>query len=239
MNTQSDLAFQEQAGSGIMPEVINHQVDARGVHGALEVKTRFDDWFRARVLEFGFVEGEDYSLKFQENPTAGGRPRKDYLVTLDMAKELAMVERNEAGRKMRRYFIECEKRLITGCAPAPAALPNSTLLRLQEINAGVIQELGHHQARIEKLEASARPGPDWLSPADWLESRGIVISQGRTCVMSQKCTARSGAMNLPVGRERGENWRDRRTYAPEVIEHVAGILLARWKAADELKGGKS
>jgi len=96
-----------------MPEVVNGKVDARSVHDALEVTTRFADWMKRRIEEFGFVENEDFCFSNLSSKTgSGGHNRVDYLLSIDMAKELAMVERTEIGRKMRRYFIECEKKLV-------------------------------------------------------------------------------------------------------------------------------
>lgn len=89
-------------------------VDARALHLFLQVDTHFKDWIVRRVAEYGFTEGEDFVLVAQNRATkgrGGDRRSKDYHITLDMAKELAMVERNERGRQARRYFIECEKRL--------------------------------------------------------------------------------------------------------------------------------
>ena len=86
-------------------------VEARRLHAFLEVSTQFKDWIIRRIEEYQFVENEDYQvlLKNELNPN-GGRPSKDYVISLDMAKELAMVERNEKGRLARKYFIEIEKR---------------------------------------------------------------------------------------------------------------------------------
>ncbi|EGX8498286.1 phage antirepressor Ant, partial [Escherichia coli] len=71
-------------------------------------------WVKERIAEYGFVESLDYILICQNGQTkgrGGDRRSKDYHLTLDTAKELAMVERNEKGRQIRRYFIECEKKL--------------------------------------------------------------------------------------------------------------------------------
>ncbi|EBI1478915.1 phage antirepressor Ant [Salmonella enterica] len=87
--------------------------DARELHTFLEVGKRFASWITERLTEYGFVENHDYVIASQnrEAKTRGGHNRKDYHLTLDTAKELAMVERNEKGRQIRRYFIECEKQL--------------------------------------------------------------------------------------------------------------------------------
>ena len=87
-------------------------VNARELHAFLEVQTRFNDWIKNRVDEYGFIENQDF-IAFTENLVNGGR-RIEYALSLDMAKELSMVERNAQGKQARQYFIDCEKRL-SGC----------------------------------------------------------------------------------------------------------------------------
>ena len=84
-------------------------VNARELHAFLEVQTRFNDWIKNRVDEYGFIENQ-YFITFTENLVNGGR-RIEYALSLDMAKELSMVERNAKGKQARQYFIDCEKRL--------------------------------------------------------------------------------------------------------------------------------
>ncbi|EED0553413.1 phage antirepressor Ant [Escherichia coli] len=102
-------------------------VNARDLHGFLEVGKDFSNWIRARINEYGFVEHLDYILFSPNLAKTLGRRRKDYHLTLDTAKELAMVERNEKGRQIRRYFIECERKLhqqsSTILAPHRECLP--------------------------------------------------------------------------------------------------------------------
>lgn len=80
-------------------------VSARDLHGFLEVKTDFKNWISRRIEEYGFIDGRDFGSFLTES--GGGRPSKEYMISLDMAKELAMVERNEKGKQARQYFIEC------------------------------------------------------------------------------------------------------------------------------------
>ena len=85
-------------------------VNARELHAFLESKQEFANWIKGRIDKYGFVENQDYEVfdKFIKNPQ-GGRPTIEYALSLDMAKELSMVENNEKGRMARKYFIECEK----------------------------------------------------------------------------------------------------------------------------------
>lgn len=81
-------------------------VSARDLHDFLEVKTAYKDWF-PRMCEYGFTEGEDFCSFLSES--TGGRPAQDAILTIDMAKELCMIQRNEKGKLARQYFIQIEK----------------------------------------------------------------------------------------------------------------------------------
>jgi phage anti-repressor protein len=86
-------------------------VDSRLLHQRLKVGHRHNDWVRNRIKQCGFEEGKDFYYNFSKNKRAQyqGRSRIEYLLTFDVAKELAMLEFNEIGKAIRRYFIEVEK----------------------------------------------------------------------------------------------------------------------------------
>lgn len=85
-------------------------IDARGLHGWLGVGRAFAAWMQGRIAEYRFEEGTDFLLsETGKRKGRGGANRKEYLLTIDMAKELAMVERTEVGRATRRYFIQMEQ----------------------------------------------------------------------------------------------------------------------------------
>ncbi len=121
-------------------------VDGRELHTALEVGKHFVTWIKGRIAQFGFVEGVDFTISdplnsdkggfypkrgktsakvgishdLAKTPEMGGRPTSTYLLTMDMAKELSMVEKTDAGRVARKYFIECERKLMAAAnSPAP------------------------------------------------------------------------------------------------------------------------
>jgi len=91
-------------------------VNARDLHAFLEVGKDFSTWVKDRIRQYGFVAGNDYIIvEILSSPVSGSakaRPQllKDYHLSLDMAKELSMVERNAKGKQARQYFIECERR---------------------------------------------------------------------------------------------------------------------------------
>lgn len=241
-NTQ-ELGLSQNVGSAIMPEVINNQVDARSVHEALQVPSDFSHWWKRRVDEFGFIEGEDFSSCVTK--TALGRNRIDFIVSLDMAKELAMVERNEMGRKMRRYFIECEKRLASSGGlhpPSQGHIPTSTLLKLQEINAGVISELRAQQERIAQLESQVAAGEDYQAIAQYvLERYYIALSAPQLSFISKRCLQESAIRRLPVGDELPAASRHRRRiFSQIVLGACVPPIVERWENTGKIssvKGG--
>ncbi|EAK3686637.1 phage antirepressor Ant [Campylobacter coli] len=85
-----------------------NSANAREIFQFLNSEQEYSNWIKNRISHYNFIENQDYIIELVYTK---GRPRKEYYVTLDMAKELCMVENNEKGRQARRYFIECEKRL--------------------------------------------------------------------------------------------------------------------------------
>ena len=81
-------------------------VSARELHTGLEIRTAFKDWF-PRMTEYGFEAGKDFCSKMSES--TGGRPAVDYEISIDMAKQICMIQRTEKGRLYRQYFIDLEK----------------------------------------------------------------------------------------------------------------------------------
>jgi putative phage anti-repressor protein len=116
-----------QTFSGVIANQSTLLVNARELHERLQICTRFDIWIQRRISEYNFVE----NLDFIERSTLNNRgffktETKDYHLTLDMAKELCMLERSELGRQARRYFIEQEKeakRLAEQNAKLLASIP--------------------------------------------------------------------------------------------------------------------
>lgn len=78
------------------------------LHAVLEVRSRFNDWIRNRLNDCEAKEQENYEV-FTKNLVNGGQS-KEYIIKLDTAKEMAMLERNEKGKQVRRYFIAIEKK---------------------------------------------------------------------------------------------------------------------------------
>lgn len=126
---------------GTIGEAQVQTVNARDLHSFLEVGTAFKDWISRRIADYAFEKGKDFCSFLSESQ--GGRPAKDYHLTLDMAKELSMVERNEKGKQARQYFIECERQV------KQVPVNSAALSRMQLIQLAM-------EAEQEKLQLEAR-----------------------------------------------------------------------------------
>lgn len=123
-------------------------INARELHQLLKNKRKFTDWIKQRIEQYDFVENSEYISFSQicEKPQ-GGRPSSEYYITIDMAKELCMVENNEIGKKLRRYFIETEKR-YRQIIQNPNNIFDFMRLALDQIE--------FNENKIEKVEAITR-----------------------------------------------------------------------------------
>ena len=88
-------------------KITNEAVNARELWDFLGIKHEFRHWIANGIRDYGFTEGEDFRYFFNES--TGGRKAKDYAITINMAKELAMVSKTKKGREVRKYFIKCEE----------------------------------------------------------------------------------------------------------------------------------
>jgi anti-repressor protein len=101
-------------------------VDARDLHKFLESGKDFSSWIKFRIEQFDFSEGVDYVVFPQtgERDSKGWNSKIEYHLTLDMAREISMVERSQKGKEARLYFIECERRAKAAeRQPLPIARP--------------------------------------------------------------------------------------------------------------------
>lgn len=138
---------------------INYESDrptvlARDLHEFLEVKTAYKDWF-PRMCEYGFAEGEDYcSFLSDRSDGLPGKPRQDAQLTIDMAKEICMLQRNERGKQARQYFLQLEREWNSPEAVMSRALrmAEERLERFKAINANLSVQNAIMQPKAEYFD---------------------------------------------------------------------------------------
>ncbi len=156
-------------------------VSARELHKFLEVKTDFKDWIKRKIIKYNFIENIDFILVAQKratnnfkNPTTS---EKDYLLTLDTAKEISMIENNAKGREARLYFIDCEKKYIENLQNQIAKKSPNILEEFGEIGYSgqmVLIDSILHNMRVKLL----REKDDVEEKLRKLEASGLVSKRG-------------------------------------------------------------
>lgn len=129
----------------------NQVVSMKDLYTFLEVRENWTDWTK-RMLGYGFDENIDYEAVsvFRHHPNGiGGTTVKDYALTLDCAKEIAMLQRSEKGKTARQYFIECEKQLRSGKFALPTTYKEALQSLLEEVEAKERLQAQNDLQRIE------------------------------------------------------------------------------------------
>lgn len=165
-------------------------VMGRDLHKFLEIETPYTIWF-PRMVEYGFSAGQDFTNIFVSEQDKLGRSREvmNHIVSLDMAKEISMIQRTERGKQARQYFIECERRMKQ-LQPelTPEQLMAKALLQAEQTMLEQTQAIEALNTRVEDMEPSYNLGEALLSTEDniyvgdmakMLKSRGLFYG-GRT-----------------------------------------------------------
>lgn len=173
----------------------------RDLHKALEVGTRYNDWF-ARMCEYGFAEGTDYySILSNRSDGKAGKPKSDHQLTIAMAKEICMLQRSEKGREFRQYFIQIEEQWNTPEAVMSRALrfANQKLEEIRNSNARLAAEIEEMKPKAnycdvvlncKDLIKVTTIAKDYGQSAIWLNEKlrelGVQFRQGELWVLYQK-----------------------------------------------------
>ena len=155
-------------------------VSARDLYEQLNIKTAFKDWF-PRMCEYGFEEGKDFCSKMSES--TGGRPSKDADISIDMAKQICMIQRSPEGKQIRQYFLDLEKAWNTPEQIFARALKmaDRTIDKLKTEKAALIED--NERMKPNEIFADAvTASKDSILIGDLakiLKQKGIEIGQNR------------------------------------------------------------
>lgn len=162
-------------------------VSARDLNEALEINTRFNDWF-SRMAEYGFENGVDFNLLKNEKVRLEGnrevkRDIMDYQISVDMAKQICMIQRSEKGKQYRQYFIDLEKAWNTPEQIFARALKmaDQKIEKLKETNAGLLEDVERMRPKEIFADAVSTSHTSILigDLAKLLRQNGVDIGQKR------------------------------------------------------------
>ena len=165
-------------------------VMGRDLHKFLEVGRDYTNWFK-QMVGYGFIEGQDFTPDLAKS--TGGRPRADHIVSLDMAKEISMIQRTEKGKQARQYFIECERRAKEPAQLSPEELmaraikvADSTIKELEAKTADQALALEAAKPKVEYYDHCVSIESDVMTVKDWGAHFGLTEPQARQKLLDAK-----------------------------------------------------
>lgn len=161
-------------------------VSARELHQFLGSKQQFTDWIKARVKKYDLVENIDFEVihNFMKNPE-GGRPLDEYALTIDCAKELAMVEGNAKGKLARHYFIACEKKLKEVSKPLSQLeiIAQSAQILLEQD-----KRLSNVEEKVKEIEAKTQTRPNFFTIVGYGTLHGVSVNLKQASSLGRKAS---------------------------------------------------
>ena len=156
-------------------------VNGRDLHDALQVKTAYKDWF-PRMCEYGFSEGTDFCSFLSES--SGGRPAVNHQLTIDMAKQLCMIQRTEIGKKFRQYFIQVEEAWNSPEAVMARALQfaNQQLALLKHQNMELTDTIAVQNQQILEMKPKVSYYDVVLNCKDLISTSAIAKDYGKSAI---------------------------------------------------------
>jgi len=156
-------------------------VNGRDLHDALQIKTAYKDWF-PRMCEYGFFEGKDFCSFLSES--SGGRPAVNHQLTIDMAKQLCMIQRTEIGRKFRQYFIQVEEAWNSPEAVMARALQfaNQQLALLKHQNMELTDTIAVQNQQILEMKPKVSYYDVVLNCKDLISTSAIAKDYGKSAI---------------------------------------------------------
>lgn len=139
------------------------------LHEVLGVKSRYREWIDRRLLDIDAVENEDFQAAEFSAPS--GQTKKDHIIKLDTAKEMAMLERNEKGKQVRRYFIQVEKKYKAASLATQELSPQlQVMINLEIEQKRQAEKLEHVEERIESIREVVA-----IDTTSWRDDTGRIL----------------------------------------------------------------
>ena len=191
-------------------------ISARDLHKHLESKQDFSTWIKARIEKYEFAEGVDFTSfhKIVEREI-GATKQIEYIISLDMAKELSMVENNAKGKEARKYFIECEK---------AAEKPMSHLEILAQSALALVavekRQLALEQ-EIKTLSAKVTTTPtDYYTIAGYAALQGLNVNVYEARDLGKKAAQISRELDYPIHKTHSEIFGVVNTYHVAILTRI-------------------
>lgn len=193
-------------------------VNARYLHAFLESKQQFADWIKDRIQKYDFVENQDFEVfhNFMKNPS-GGRPLTEYALSLNCAKEIAMVEGNAKGKQARQYFIECEKRANEAKKPLS---PAEQLLHQAQLMVEQERRISNVESKLHILDARTQTRPDFMTIVGFGTLHHISVNLKQASSLGRKASNLCNERGIQTDKIPDPRFGEVKMYPSSVLEEV-------------------
>ena len=189
------------------------------LHKALGISTRYNDWF-PRMCEYGFIEGRDFYSILSES--SGGRPSREHKLTIEMAKEICMIQRTEIGKRCREYFLEVERRYNERVT---LLTPEEILYEQARIMLEHSRRLSAVEDKVSQLEATLATRPEHsYTIAGYASLRGINVDVNRANMLGRKASKLSREYGYEVSKTQDPRFGSVNVYHEDVLKTVFGTV---------------
>ena len=187
----------------------------RDLHEALGIKTAYKDWF-PRMCEYGFEEGRDFCSFLSES--TGGRPSADHRLTIEMAKEICMIQRTEIGKRCREYFLEIERRYNER---VKTLTPEEYLFEQARIMLEHSRRLSAVENKVDQIEARIETRPEHCyTVAGYASLRGINVDVNRANMLGRKAAKLSREYGYDVYQTQDIGFGTENIYHEDILKSV-------------------
>ena len=206
-------------------------VNARDLHEFLESKQQFSHWMASRIATYDFIKNVDFVMiddeeiidKNNYNSKRGPKPT-EYHLSLDMAKELSMVERTDKGREARQYFLKCEKIAKGEVAPKRSLVEQAQMFlemaqRQEELEAQQAQTA----QKVRNLELNAKTEADYFTISAWASLINLKLPNELAYRLGKAAAGLSRVRGIAMGTAKHIRYGKVNTYHETVLEAIMGV----------------
>lgn len=205
-------------------------VNGRELHQVLQSGQDFSTWVKKRLSECDAEENKDFDLFHNSvEQVSGTKYRIDYIIKLDIAKEMAMLERNEKGKQVRKYFIAVEEKYKQNALDLAKLSPElqlfkqmfDTIAKQQLEQKRQAEELSKINDNVKELQAKIEThNEDYYTVAGYASLRGIKVDISKANMFGRKCSKLSKHYGYDIGKTQDPRFGTVNTYHVDILKEV-------------------
>lgn len=193
-------------------------VSARQLHDTLEIDTKFTQWIQ-RMFEYGFEEAQDYfPVLGNRSDGKAGKGRTDFALTIDCAKEIAMLQRSDKGKQLRKYFIEVEKK-YRDQQQKPMSIEEHLMANAKALY-DQKQKVQQIESDVEQLKAKTTTRPSYFTIAGYATLHKIKVNVRTAAKLGGAASRICKQREYPIDKVPDPRFGEVNSYPEEVLDEV-------------------